>query len=169
MANFNLNEYSVLLLRIYIGKEKETARLVEDLEYYFLEEKQKEKHLYLVNNSKNDIFIIYKNSSTSWNTEKLHLIIGNCLKETRFIVINTNGYYGIMPSDFWDDINKCVDFFSAPKKFRKNYKKNQLDKELSLEEKPSLTIDEILNKINEDGIDSLTEKEKQILNNYDSK
>lgn len=166
MSKFDISNYTITLLRIYKGVKEETSRLADDLEYYFLEETDKNKYLYLVNANKTDIFIIYKTNNTDWTRDKIHLILSNTLKKTHFIAIDISGYYGSMKVDFWEEIKECDNYFSNVKKFRKKYKDQdipEIQKEVITDIK-LLTIDEILNKINKQGINSLTDNEKEILN-----
>jgi len=164
MADFNLREYNITLLRLYRKDTDEVSRLMEDLEYYMLETTEKTKYLFLVAANKFDIYIIWKDSITDWNKEKLSLIISNSLKKTRFMHLYLNGYNSVMGSDFWDEIKESIVYFKNVKKYRKALLKKEAEEEIK--EIKTLTIDEILNKINESGMDGLTEDEKQTLKNH---
>jgi hypothetical protein len=66
-----------------------------------------------------------------------------------------------MPQTFWDDIQKnSLEFFKNPSKYRKKIEDEEL-----IEDEPVFSIDDILNKINENGIESLTVEEKEFLDN----
>ena len=157
----NLREYTLSLLSIYNIEKEDSIRLSDDLDYYFLECNDKDMRLYLVNLSKTEFFIIYKKDS-DWTSDKLNLIISNSLKKSHHMLIRVNSYHGTMVKGFWDDIESSTDYFKNTRKFRKEFKK--LESETIVEEKTTLTIDEILNKINDKGIESLSEQEKQFLN-----
>ena len=67
-----------------------------------------------------------------------------------------------MNQNFWDDLQiKSCEYFQNTSKFRREY----LDNHKEVEVEYNLNVDDILNKINKSGIDSLTEKEKDFLNN----
>ena len=165
MAEFNLREYNLILIRLYRKDQDEISRLLEDLEYYMLETKDKYKYLYIVAANKFDIYLIYKSYETQWDFEKLNLIVSNVLKSSTYMFINVNGYQGLMGTDFWKELKESVEYFNDVKKFRKKLKKIEASEELIVKEL-SISIDDILNKINDKGIESLTEDEKQILKNH---
>jgi len=168
MGTFTLNDYTVTLLRLYNINKDESVRLAEDLDYYFLETKEKSKYLYMVNATKTDIYIIYKNSVTEWSRDKINLIISTALKKSTYMLIGVNGYHGSMEPDFWNEIKESMTYYSDVKKFRKKYIESETIIEKSDDETKPLTIDEILNKINDSGMDSLTETEKEILKNHNN-
>lgn len=163
MTKFNLIDYDVTLLRLYKKVDEEITRLIEDLEFYMLKTKDKEKYLYFVAANKNDIYIVWDRYKTGWNIEKISLIISNVLKDTTFMHIYISGYNGVMPQSFWEELKSSVEYFKNVKKFRKKLKKADVSEEIITPEKPKISIDDILNKINENGFESLTDEEKQIL------
>lgn len=164
MAKFNLNDYGFTLLRLYRKEKDEVTRLIEDLEYYMLETKDESKYLYFVVANKFDIYIVWDKYNTEWNNEKISLILSNSLRKTTFMHIYINGYNGVMGTDFWEELKDSINYFKNVKKFRKELKKIESSEEIITEE--IITIDDILNKINENGLDSLTDKEKQILKSH---
>lgn len=164
MARFDFSKYSMVLLRVYDAVPEETERLVDDLDYYFYEEVDKHKQLYLVSKGETDIYIIYKIGST-WNTEKLNLIIGNSLKKTTFMSIQIDWYYGIMLKSFWSELKECEEFFKNPKAYRKKIE----DEEDEILIAKEITIDDVLNKINKSGMESLSDEEQDILKNQNQK
>jgi len=152
------------LLRLYKKNNDEVVRLIEDLEYYMLETKDKDKYLYFVAANKFDMYIIW-DRNTTWDHEKVSLIISNCLKKSTFMHVYMNGYNGVMNENFWKDLRTCTEYFSNVKKFRKELKKIEQSEELIIPENNEITIDDVLNKINESGLESLTDEEKEILKN----
>jgi len=166
MAEFNLRTYNVTLLRLYKKDKEEISRLLEDLEYYMLETKDKTKYLYILAANKFDIYIVWDKSKTEWTHDKVSLIISNSLKKSTFMHLYLNGYNGLMNTEFWDELKDSVQYFSNTKKFRKNLKKKESEESI-INNDIQLTIDDVLNKINDSGIDSLTDEEKQILKNQD--
>ena len=81
--------------------------------------------------------------------------------------IYVNGYSGLMSPSFWDELKDTFKYFDDVKKYRKKLLKKESMEELIVEDK--LTIDEVLNKINNTGLESLTENEKSILQNHNDK
>jgi len=168
MATFNFSNYGVFLVRLYKKVGDESNRLMEDLDYYLMNTKEKTKYLYHVCPNKFDIYLIYKKYDTMWDFENLNLIVSNVLKESRYMFICINGYQGLMTSDFWEELKECVKYFDNVNKFRKELKKKESEELLDVVEETTitLTIDDVLNKINESGIKSLTEEEEKILKNH---
>ena len=166
MADFNLRTYGMLLLRLYRKEKEEVIRLMEDLDHYLLESRDKGKYLYYVCPNKFDIYLVFHRSKTEWSEDKLQLIVSTILKESTYMLCYMSGYQGLMGTDFWEELKASTEYFSNVKKFRKELKKKQADEIEDEVVNPPLTIDDVLNKINESGIDSLTEEEEQILKNH---
>jgi len=168
MTKFSLKDYTLTLLRLYRKEGEEVQRLLEDLEYYMLETIDVDKYLYFIVANKFDIYIIWKDDITKWTHEKISLIVSNSLKKSTFMHIYLNGYNGVMNPDFWADIKRSMEYYKDVKKFRKELDKIEMLEEIITPKKIEITIDEILNKINDSGIDSLTDEEKQTLKNHNN-
>jgi hypothetical protein len=165
MEDFNLRTYGLLLLRLYRKEKDEVIRLIEDLDYYLEESRDKNKYLYYVCPNKFDIYLVYNREKTEWTEDKLQLIISNILKKSTYMLCYMSGYHGLMDTSFWEELKNSVKYFNDVKKYRKELKKKQSE-EIEDGIIPQKSIDDILNKINEQGIESLTEEEQEILKNH---
>ena len=161
----DLSIYELTLLRLYKKNKDEVSRLLEDLEYYMLETQEKDKYLFLVAANKFDIYIVWDKTKTNWTHDKIGLLLSNSLKETTYMHIYMNGYKGLMDTSFWEEMKDVVGYYKNTKKFRKALLKKEAEEEI-IKKEPTLSIDDILNKINKEGIDSLTKNEKETLKNH---
>jgi len=169
MTEFDLKTYDLTLLRLYRKNNDEVERLMNELEYYMLETTEKDKYLYLVAANKFDIYIVWNKLKTNWSHDKIGILLTNSLKETTYMHAYMNGYKGLMDTSFWEELKDVVGYYKNTKKFRKALLKKEAEEEMLNPKEPTkLTIDDVLNKINDSGIDSLTEEERKILKNYDN-
>lgn len=168
----NLTDFNVHMLDIYNSNEKELERLFDDLNYYFLECKDLNKRIYITPNNLDEfkntkrINIIYKIDDHGWDNEKLDFLVETSLKKSLYLLLGLKTYHGRMSSNFWEKLRiYSSEYFMDTVKFRSNLLNNKPNLNKGENKQDNLNIDDILNKINENGIDSLTEEERKFLNN----
>ena len=114
------SKYKIMYLKLDFDNQSYRNRLVEDMEYYLLEEKGKKEMLYYFEHGE-DFYIITKRSSsnTIWNLEKLQFLITNAIKKNRYLLMGVDSYTGYGNTDFWARFSRCEDFYDKTKETRK--------------------------------------------------
>lgn len=113
-------KYRIMYLKLDFNNQALYNRLMEDMEYYLLDEKDKNKMLYYF--EFNDaIFIMIKRSTndTIWNLLQLQFLITNAIKKNRYILMGVDSYTGYHTTNLWDLFDRCEKFYDNTKETRK--------------------------------------------------
>jgi len=109
-----------MYLKLDFDNQTLRNRLMEDMEYYLLEEKNKEHMLYYFEFG-DAFYIITKRtkSNTIWDMTQLQFLITNAIRKNRYILLGVDSYTGFHHTDMWERFNRCDDFYTKPKATRK--------------------------------------------------
>ena len=117
-----LQDHQVFMMTIIQSKDEEYNRLIDDLDFYLLECKDKQYQMYYF--IKNDLFyiLINKRVNTLWKSSNINLLVSNALKTGSFLCLETQGFFGKMDPTFWDHLNRADEFFKNISNVRKDLK-----------------------------------------------
>lgn len=114
---FNLSEYAIYTVNIYDCEDHIYNRLIDDLDFYMLNTKEKIKYLYYF--IYKDVFYIVTKKSTSWDSEKIDFLVDNCLKNSKYFFTGIQSYRGVMEQSFWVNLKRSVEYYDNTDSTRK--------------------------------------------------
>jgi hypothetical protein len=114
------SKYKIMYLKLDFDNQSYRNRLVEDMEYYLLEEKVKKNMLYYFEFGDAFYFIVNRSSTkTMWDLSQLQFLITNAIRKNRYILMGVDSYTGYHHTDLWDRFDRCENFYNKPKETRK--------------------------------------------------